>query len=96
MALENSSVHWPEAMYKSALTLQENSSEELKNEVELLFMPSVFLLQFLDLVRLDIKSSYQQTTPGSRIQSWNDIPLGKQHTSGHQGPHPIHQVLEVS
>lgn len=35
-----------------SLTLQENRSEELEDEVELLFMPSVVLFQLLDFVRL--------------------------------------------
>jgi hypothetical protein len=52
MGLVNSSVDWPGIVYESHLTLQENGSEELENEIELLFVPSVFLLQFLDLVRL--------------------------------------------
>lgn len=35
-----------------SLTLQENRSEELEDEVELLFMPSMILFQFLNFVRL--------------------------------------------
>lgn len=35
------------------LTLQQDRAKELENEVELLFVPAVVLLQFLDFVRLN-------------------------------------------
>jgi hypothetical protein len=76
MGLENSPVDWSEAMYKSALTLQENGAEELKNEVELLFMPSVFLLQFLDLVRLYIsKVPISKQPPVAGFEAGMTYPL---------------------
>lgn len=34
------------------LTFQKNGPHKLKDEVKLLFTPSVILLQFLDLIRL--------------------------------------------
>lgn len=34
------------------LTLQQNCAQELEDEIELLFVPAVLLLQFLDFIRL--------------------------------------------
>lgn len=50
----SSQIVWKrECECSGVLTLQQDCSQELKNEVELLFMPSVVLLQFLDLVGLN-------------------------------------------